>query len=307
MTGVNSPHEHHFVTQSWIKRFKDADGKLYAYDWVKDDVKTRSAKKIMKITDLYTVDPGGLDDTLIETVDLQEVDNKGAETMSAILTGDDLSEATKKNMADFLSVQIMRDPQRLFDYSRTAQRFLSRLFIEVFSTSDFEEFQTFFGDLIEGSEYDQIRGLGHKQAALEIARIQTALEASGGIVELPFTDLIRSSDGREKLRDVLISLDWTLICAPPNSFVLGDQGVLFDSGQLGRGLRAPLSSSAALILVPRTKSPDAHGISLRPARKYEPSAMNYELAARSRRWIVGQKGAVEKVISQVTGEPLPER
>ncbi len=305
MTEGNPPRKHHFVTQSWIKRFEDADGKLYAYDWDKDDVKSRSSKKIMEIHDLYTLDPGGLDDTSIETVDLQKVDDEGAKAISAVLAGD-LSEVARTCMAEFLSVQIMRDPQRLFDYSRTAQRFLSRFFIEIFSTSSFEEFQTYFGDLVEKSEYDHVLGLGPKQAALEIARIQLALEASGGIVELPFTDLIRSPDGRAKLRDVLLGLDWTLIHAPPHSFVLGDRGVLFDPGQLGMGLRTPLSSFAALILAP-TKSPGAQSINSRPARGYEPSAMNYESAARSRRWIVGAKGAVEKVMSQVTGESLPER
>jgi hypothetical protein len=259
----------------------------------------------MKIRDLYTLDPGGLDDTSIETADLQKVDDDGATTMSAILAGD-LSEAMRRRMAEFLSVQIMRDPQRLFDYSRTAHRFLSRLFIETFSAASFEEFQTFFGDLIAESEYDHILRLGPKQAALEIARIQLALEASSGMVDLPFTDLIRLPDGREKLRDALLGLDWTLISTPPHSFVLGDQGVLFDPGQLGMGLRAPLSDSKALILVP-AKSPSTQNIGSRPARGYEPSAINYESAARSRRWIVGAKGAIEKVMSQVTGDPLPQR
>jgi hypothetical protein len=205
MTAGNPPREHHFVTQSWIRRFEDADGKLYAYDRNKSDVKARSSKKIMKITNLYTLDPEGINDTSIETGDLQKIDDKGARVMSAVLSGD-LSEATRRHIAEFLSVQIMRDPQRLFDYSRTAQRFLSRLFIEVFSTDGFEEFQMLFGDLVSRSEYEYVLSLGAKQAALEIARIQLALEASGGMVQLPFTDLIRARDGREKLRDVLLGL-----------------------------------------------------------------------------------------------------
>jgi hypothetical protein len=305
MTAGKQPREHHFVTQSWIRRFDDADGKLYAYDRDKGDVKARSSKKIMKITDLYTLDPGGIDDTSVETVDLQKVDDEGARAMSGVLAGD-LSEAARGQLAEFLSVQIMRDPQRLFDYSRTAQQFLSRLFIEVFSTDSFEEFQTFFGDLVSRSEYEYVLGLGAEQAAREIARIQFALEATAGMVELPFTDLIRARDGREKLRRVVLGLDWTLISAAPHSFVLGDHGVLFDPGQLGRGLRAPLSSSVALILSPTDVS-GAQGIRSRPARNYEPSAMNYESAARSRRWVVGAKNAVEKVRSQVTGDPMPER
>jgi hypothetical protein len=305
MTSGNPPRKHHFVAQSWINRFKDTDGHLFAYCWEKDDVRVRSSKKIMQINDLYTLDPGGIHDTSIETEELQKVDADGAKTMSAILKGN-RSEAMKNCMAEFLSVQIMRDPQRLFDYSRSAQRFLSLIFIETFSTNNFHEFQTFFGDLVEECDYKYILSLGCKQAALEIVRIQLALEARGGIVDLPFTDLIRYPDGREKLRDVLLGLDWTLISTSPHSFVLGDQGVLFDPGQLGAGLRVPISDSSALILGP-SKSSGTREINSRLARKYEPSAMNYESAARSRQWVVGAKGAIEKVKSQVTGDPLPER
>ncbi|HEX8443497.1 MAG TPA: DUF4238 domain-containing protein [Allosphingosinicella sp.] len=305
MTVGNPPREHHFVTQSWIKRFVDADGQLYSYDHDSGEVKFRSSKKIMNIRDLYTQDPGGADDTTIETRDLQKVDDDGAKVMSALLAGD-LSDAAKARLAEFLSVQIMRDPQRLFDYSRGAQRFLSRLFVEAFTAADFADFQTYFGELVSEDEYDHLMGLGPKQAALEIARIQLRLEVDNWMAELPFTDLIREPEGREKLRDVLLTLEWTLITATPYSFVLGDQGILFDPGQLRRGLRAPLDSSTALILSPPGNAPSS-GIGKRAARPYEPSAMNYESAARSRRWVVGAKSALDVVKSQVNGEPLPSR
>ncbi|MEN2747144.1 DUF4238 domain-containing protein [Sphingomonas sp. T9W2] len=305
MTAASPPREHHFVTQSWIKRFGDDDGQLYSYDHDTGEVKFRSSKKIMKITDLYTLDRAGADDTSIETQDLQVIDDRGAKAMSAVLGGD-TSDNARTALAEYFSVQIMRDPQRLFDYSRGAQRFLSRLFIEVFSSKDFTDFQTYFGDLVPEQDYDHIKDLGLKQAALEIAKIQLSLEADDWMVELPFTDLIRVSDGREKLRDVLLALEWTLITAPPHSFVLGDQGVLFDPGQLRRGLRVPLDASTALILAPATNTRSTQ-ICKRPARSYEPSAINYESAARSRRWVVGAKVALDIVKSQVNGEPLPSR
>ena len=147
-------------------------------------MKARSSKKIMEIDDFYTLDPGGLHDTSIETVDLQRVDDEGAKAMSAVLEGD-LSEVARTHMAEFLSVQIMRDPQRLFDYSRTAQRFLSRLFIEIFSTSSFEEFQTYFGDLVERSEYDHVLGLGPKQAALGLHGSSSRSKRVAGLSRSP--------------------------------------------------------------------------------------------------------------------------
>jgi hypothetical protein len=305
MTAGNPPREHHFVTQSWIRRFADADGKHYSYDRASGEVKARSTKKIMKIFDLYTLDPDGIDDTSIETDDLQHIDDEGARTMSAILGGD-RSEQAKESLADFFAAQFMRDPQRLFEFSRTAQRFLSHLFIEIFSTDSFAEFQMFFGDTVTEAEYDHILALGPTEAAREIARIQIDLDAPGGMEDLPFTDIIRSPDGRKTLRDTLLTLDWTLITAPPQSFVLGDYGLLFDVGNLGAGMRVPLSGSAALLLRP-AKSVATSGILSRRAHDYEPASMNCESAARSRRWVAGPLKALELVKSQVTGDPLPQR
>src|ERR1700743_1198475 len=102
MTAGNPPREHHFVTQSWIKRFKDADGQLYSYDHDTGEVKFRSSKKIMKITDIYTQDPGGADDTSIETQDLQDADDSGSKAMSAVLGGD-ASDGARTALAEFFS------------------------------------------------------------------------------------------------------------------------------------------------------------------------------------------------------------
>lgn len=305
MATSNKPRVHHFVTQSWVKRFSDGDDKLYAHDRNTGDIKPRSPKKIMQIFDLYTLDPDGIDDTSTEDVDLMTIDNDGANIMTALLDGD-VSEDSRVALADFFAVQLMRDPQRLFDYTQAAQRFLRRLFVETFCTADYAEFQTYFGDLVEKKAYENIRAMGEPQAAVEIATILNALDARGGMIELPFTDLIKSPDGRNKLKDALLALRWEFITAPDHSFILGDAAILFDPGQLAAGARIPLSGSAALVLKDANGT-STNGIAKRAAYAFEADAMNFESAARSRRWMAGASARLAKVRTQVTGEALPRR
>ena len=92
--------------------------------------------------------------------------------------------------------------------------------------------------------YIQSLGLNGAENALE--QIITALDASGGVPELPFTDLIRSPDGRSVLRSHLLTLDWSLKTDNNCGFVLGDMGVLYQREALLDGLKLPLSNSAAL-------------------------------------------------------------
>lgn len=301
----NKPRVHHFVTQSWIKRFVDSDGKLYTYDRYARDIKPRPPKTIMQIFDLYTLDPDGIDDTSAEDVDLMKIDNAGAKAMNAILNGD-VSEASRVALADFFAVQLMRDPQRLFDYTQTAQRFLRHLFVLTFCTADYSEFQTYFGDLVEEPAYDQILALGETQAAAAIATILNDLDARGGMVELPFTDLIKSQDGLDKLKNALLAMRWEFINAPDHSFILGDAAILFDPGQLAAGARIPLSASAALVLKDANGT-STNGITQRKAYAFEADAMNFESAARSRRWMAGANARLDKVRTQVTGGALPPR
>lgn len=301
----NKPRIHHFVTQSWIKRFGDSDGKIYAFDRDIGDIKPRSSKKIMQIFDLYTLDPDGIDDTSTEEVDLMKIDDNGANVMTALLNGD-VSEASRVALADFFAAQLMRDPQRLFDYTQTAQRFLRHLFVEAFCTADYAEFRTYFGDLIEEDAYDHVRAMGEQQAAVAIAKILNELDARGGMIELPFTDLIKSADGRDKLKDALLALRWELITAQDHSFILGDAAILFDPGQLAAGARIPVSSSAALVLKDANGTSPS-GIAQRAAYSFEVDAMNFESAARSRRWMAGAHTCLDKVRTQVTGKALPPR
>jgi hypothetical protein len=302
----NPPRVHHFVPQFWIRRFASADGKIWAYDWNDDRVRDRSSKALMQIFNLYTVQPDGADDTTLEAVDLGEVDRKGNAAFDRVLNGDH-SEAAKVELAAFISAQIMRDPETIVSYNPKAQE-LTLSLVEVFDAPDYPAFarkwaEDFPGAEIKEEEYDHIRSLGLKSTENALEEIINALDASGGLPELPFTDLVRSPDGRSVFHSRLLMFDWLLKTDNKSSFILGDLGVLYQREALSDGLKLPLSRSVALYLAPAANP--SVGISTMPATPPEVDALNLEGAARARRWMVGEPSVLENLKRQVGSKPLP--
>ena len=249
----NPPRVHHFIAQFWIRRFASRDGKIWAYGRNESSVRVRSAKALMQIVNLYTVQPSGADDTTLETVDLNEVDRKGSIAFDRVLNGD-RSETAKEELATFISAQIMRDPETIVSYNPKAQE-LTLSLLEAFDAPDYPTCtriwaENFPGAEMKEEEYDHIRSLGLKGAENALEQIISALESTGGLPELPFTDLIRNPDGRSVLRDHLLRFSWSLKTDTDGGFVLGDTGVLYQREALTDGLKLPLSSSAALYLAP---------------------------------------------------------
>ena len=159
------------------------------------------------------------------------------------------------------------------------------------------------GKRMEREEYEHICALPDPEG--EITKIFDALDAPGGMPELPFTDLVRSSDGRECILGELRRFDWTLkMTDAPDGFLLGDTGVLFDYGSLPTGMRVPLCRASALYLSPSERPNSSIGATV--AHRYEVDAMNLESAARARRWIVGEPHTLEQMRSQRAHRPMPE-
>lgn len=102
------PRTHHFVPQFWIKRFSSKDDKLWAYDWNDDRIKERSPKKLMQITNLYTLQPENLDDTTLETVDLGKIDREGNAIFDRVLNG--LRMPLSNTVALYLEPTILNRP-----------------------------------------------------------------------------------------------------------------------------------------------------------------------------------------------------
>jgi Protein of unknown function (DUF4238) len=302
----NPPRVHHFIPQFWIKRFAAKDGKIWSYDCNDGCVRARSAKAVMQFFNLYTVQPAGVDDTTLETDNLGKIDQEGNAAFDRVLNGD-CSEVTRKDLASFFAAQIMRDPETVASYKPKAQA-LALSLLGAFDAPDYPTFAAewsarYPGASIEQSEYDHIRSLGQRGAENAVDRIITALDERGGLPELPFTDVVRSAEGRDLLRDLLLKFNWLMRTSVSGGFILGDFGVLYERRAIAQGVKMPLSSSAALFLTPAAKP--ASGISIVAARQHEVDNLNIESAALARRWLIGEPSSLKKWKSQLSSGGFP--
>jgi hypothetical protein len=293
------PRIHHFVPQFWIKKFTASDGKLWTYDWKDDRIRERSSKQLMQVFNLYTIQPSGIDDASLEVIDNNKIDNDGAEVFRRILSGEHSDDA-KKALSSFLAAQVVRDPEVVLSYNPGAQE-LTLSLLEIFDEDDYSTFCSRWNELyhdtyVTETEFNYIRSLGLSGAENELEKIIAALDSTEGLPDLPFTDLVRSPEGRKKINDRLLTCDWTLKTVESDGFILGDTGVLYDRGSMV-ALRVPLSPKTALYLTP-TDKPNS-GIRTEAAREDEVFALNIESASRSRRWLVGEPDILEEMKSQV--------
>lgn len=301
------PRKHHFIPQFWIRRFAGADGKLWSYDHGTRQVSSaRSSKQLMQIFNLYTIDPSGTDDTTLETVDLNKIDSEGSAVFNRILNGDH-TQSAKEKFASFLAVQVLRDPDVVTSYNPRAQN-LTLSLLNAFDAPDFDTFlqrweAQFSGTSVTEKEFLHIRSLGLQVTENALELIITALDDSEGLPELPFTDVVRSPDSRNTICKQLLGFDWTLKTDMRGRFILGDAGVLYNKGEM-QSLSAPLSPSAALFLTQAVHP--LQSISSVAAADHEVKNLNIESAARSRRWIVGERTELDRVKSQVGSRPLPD-
>lgn len=299
------PRVHHFVPQFWIKKFTSADGRLYGFEWNDDRIKQRSSKAMMQVFDLYTTQPGGVDDTSLETDELGEIDADGAKAFDRVLSGD-ISEPARLDLSTFFAAQIMRDPGTLASYRPRTQEYALAL-LGAITAPDYATFAAtlaaqFLGADIRQDEFDHIRT--SPTAEQDVDNIISALDAAGGMPELPFTDVIRDPNGRNIVRKALLTLDWQIKTDVNSGFILGDAGVLFEKSDLGAGLRTSLSKTTALYLTP-SQTP-RQGITTAIAKSFEVDDLNYECAARARIWLVGEEARMEAVRKQVTARGLPK-
>ncbi len=298
---TNTPRRHHFVPQFWIRRFIGADGRLWAYDHDTDRISERSSKQLMQIFNLYTVQPSGIDDTTLETGDLNKIDSQGSSVFDRILKGDH-TQSAREEFASFLAAQVLRDPSVVMSYNPKAQE-LTLSLLDAFDTPDFDTFSQrwesqFPGTSVTEAEFKHVRALGLRGAENALELIIAGLDTSEGLPELPFTDIVRSPDSRKIIRDKLLGCDWTLKTDAANRFILGDVGVLYNRGAM-QSLSVPLSRSSALFLTPSESAKPQ--ISSILAADHDVANLNIESAARSRRWIVGNRAELARLRSQVGG------
>ena len=54
---IGRPRKQHIATRAWVKRFAADEGKLYVYDWEKDQARESSSKPMMMIYERLKTGP----------------------------------------------------------------------------------------------------------------------------------------------------------------------------------------------------------------------------------------------------------
>lgn len=308
MTTNGPPRRHHFIAQSWIRRFVAADGQLHVFDWQKGEVRAGSSKTIMMIYDLYTVDPEGLLDTSTETGTLGELDDAFPKTL-ARLTGGERGEEVRGELARYFAAQAIRDPEIIAGYAARAQDYALAL-LDAISATSYAEFvsnlqKTFPGADLTEAEFDDLRQQGRAVVEAAFENAVETLGSKGGTPDAPFTDLLNDPSGRQIIQDRLLALEWTLASVTGDRhLILGDHGLLFDKGGFDAGLRVPISPRQALLLRPASGGPSC--INDADLSDWLVGDLNAESAARARMWLVGEPSELERYRPQVRGVKLPK-
>ncbi|WP_157132958.1 DUF4238 domain-containing protein [Komagataeibacter oboediens] len=299
----NKPRHHHFVPQFWIRNFSNTSGEIYGYDWEDDRTRLRSSKNMMEIYDLYTIDPEGSDDTTLEEKDLSIIDTEGALAFQSICKkqyGFDV----KEKLSNFFPVQIMRDPKSFRYYNVKSGEFASFL-IKHSTTQTFLEFtasldEKFPGSKIDKGTYDGIKNVVKASSESDLEKFIAQFKHEGNSVQLPATDLVRSPEGRIIIQKIIINFEWTMKISSEENIILGDNPILFLNDDINSGIKIPISCKEYLMLSP-SKNPHAN-IQEDHAKSYEISALNYESAAKARRWIVGKNDLLEDLKKQLNSD-----
>ena len=277
---------------------------VWAYDHVRQAVGWRSTKTTMQERDLYTIDANGIVDTSLEETELLAIDDSGAKTLDAVIGGD-RSEASRRALASFLAVGLLRTPAMVDRYNQLTQE----LVLQLLEAPDASDYASFLSSVrtkghpainISEADFQALKSIPTKELEAWVEKHLAELAQPTGDKDLPHTDSIRDPSGVQVIEAALLSLEWTIAHAKSGELVLGDMGPVYEHSNLGTGLRAPLSPNFALIAIPR--SSPKHGLQSTEWQPVEVAALNAESAARARRWLIASDRAIlESLIGQVSG------
>ncbi len=302
---MTKPRNHHYVPQFWQREFGSGLSLVWAYDYQKDNVESRSPKSMMQERDLYTVDRHGAVDVSLETVELGQVDGDGAQLLKRLIAGDGSADLRTK-FADFLAVQALRIPEMVTRYGELSQALILQL-LEAPAAADYEEFVTRIqakgGRVLYLDEpgFDALRVVPLADIEQFVEAHMDAVVSGDGDKDIPHTDAIRDPAARKQIADRLLGMTWTMKRFARPDVILGDTGVIFEKGDMFSGWRAPLAPNIALF-IDAGADPVPAAIAVEAGRDHEIEGLNYESAARSTRWLIGSsQSVVERYASQVRG------
>jgi hypothetical protein len=289
----NKPREHHFVPRFWQKRFSpNGTVIVWAYDHASGKLEQRSSKVTMKQYDLYTVDPSAMVDVSLEENELKFIDDAGSKLLSAIIEGGDRSEVSRRALAEFLSVSVVRTPKMVERYNKLTQELVLQL-IEAPHSPDYQTFIKRVRELghpgidLSEADFKVLTKVPKSDLELWIDDRLSKLSQPGGDPDIPFADAIRASSGRSVIQNLLLQLKWTIVEAPSGGLLLGDMGPVYEHADLSSGFRAPLSPTVAVVGVPvANPTPGLHSDTW---QAHEVASLNFESAARATRWLVASR------------------
>ena len=265
----------------------------------------------MQIRNLYTSDPEGTDDTSLETDEMGAIDTAAAPVFEQLISGD-RSDAEKSKFANFLAATVLRHPDRQGHHQDARQRFVYAI-SQSLRASNQQAFDASFNDAIgfevpaqelifTRDKLEEVRSrLDDEDLEDELNQLYDTMGNSEGDKLVPYSDLFKNPPLH--IRQFLLSrCDWILAENTESKLVLGDCAVCCEQGNWwNSGLKTVLSPSCALILRPTDKP--IHGISDKVIHTYEAEQINYEMAARSKRWLVAAEEEVLRVTcNQLSGD-----
>lgn len=279
--------------------------------WHDATIRRRSSEEIMQIRNLYTSDPEGIDDTSLETNEMGTIDTAAAPVFEQLISGD-RSDAVKSKLADFLAATVLRHPDRQGHHQDARQRFVYAI-SQSLRASNQQAFDAIINDavgyevpsqelILMRDKIEEVRSrVNDEDLEDELNQLYDMMGNSEGDKLVPYRDLFKDQPSHI-LHFLLSRCDWILAENKEAKLVLGDCAVCCEQGNWwNSGLQTVLSPSYALILRPTDKP--ILGISDKVIHSYEAEQINYEMAARSKRWLVAAEEEVLRVTrNQLSGE-----
>jgi hypothetical protein len=282
---VNEPRRHHYLPVFYQAGFADDDARLWLYDRKTQRYAKPHPKNICCETELYTIDPEGRQDRMIESQYLSQVDGEAATAIRLLAKQGQLDQEWTESFSIFMAFLITRSPafraMTTQFYKATAEEFMRISSTDVErARHELEQYRRVTGDPAEGvtaeSMVEAVRG-GHLTVS---------------VTERPF--LRAMFKDVEFLARRIASFGWRIFSAPPETgFIISDYPFvvvpprehpeLVGLGLPGTIMYFPLNRALCL----RMGEPDFEFSHLRISKE-EVRIINQNIAVNSERFIMGR-------------------
>jgi hypothetical protein len=279
----------HYVPQFWIRGFSGLNNRVLGRMRGETQAKQVKVSEIMAGQDTYTVfDKDWQASDQLEDMFANKHESRVAPLFRMLQNpSEPLTEEIRLQLCHAVAVAVCRLPHVMKRGFRLGNGLVARL-AGISAAASFESFRTdlaeHFGTEIPISEeeFDYFRGLTEDQLAAKIALFVQRIPQDPVVPEQETLLAVPN------VAAIVADMDLTLLGAPAESFILGDNP-LPDSEI---GLRFTLPLSASLALAGSRRSADRPAFARRPATREEISTINQTQFDNSVEIVVGANRAV---------------